>query len=742
MPSVHRSIPSSHSFVKEQSFDSPSASSIRSHSSADPIDTTCCATEGDVEIVFRKDSSPLLLHNKGQKENIIENMSFFARRRQQQRQKRESRQRTQRGGDDARIPLTLTPETESSHSELEDDIPFARFPKATDPWLQNRISQECEPTVRIKPSLPRTQPPSSQPMVVQPRQVAPEVANAWLKMGDVHPNFQPTMEPFEKQDDVPNPQNIFRRKQDCSLAPNPSASRKLEETLYLTSSRSTSPSSDRLGTQHGSQKFAFLPTRARQHNGSFPTAVSSHQATSSSQPSVPVGTRYRSQHHRAGQGSSWDSCLFSDSNRNSEPFEQQVQFHQRTLAEEVRYQTSLFDSPSDHTSTPAEQRQQEYLIPRRLTEKRQDQERNEAFAWRTKRHTMGRKDKDAIKSKWRTAVDPKSGKTYYYHTETRETQWRKPMELASAEEQEAMEQKEQKQRDFFAAMEANILRNLQTGTLPSPQQTQRRLSKEEEKNLAEVEEAAAIDLESSDDEYIEKQKKANAVARPNLVRTISSMDEKILKDIVMRVPSHRNLMANARDSSRSLGMASEESIEELLSKEPTKPTQPAKANSLRLSMKQASVGAVLATLPEDQDASLNSQEDFSFGDESMFDMGLSEEDSAALLKLSNMSIQMSMVGEESVSELDLVDEESSSDEEETGTTSPTVSETPDSTQEEDPLARMDLNPRVGRAKSQRMGPSRLLERPKPARRNTCGTIYVGSTMAAPDIDATIKVRLL
>lgn len=159
-------------------------------------------------------------------------------------------------------------------------------------------------------------------------------------------------------------------------------------------------------------------------------------------------------------------------------------------------------------------------------------------------------------------------------------------------------------------------------------------------------------------------------------------------------------------------------------------------------MKQASVGAVLATLPEDQDASLNSQEDFSFGDESMFDMGLSEEDSAALLKLSNMSIQMSMVGEESVSELDLVDEESSSDEEETGTTSPTVSETPDSTQEEDPLARMDLNPRVGRAKSQRMGPSRLLERPKPARRNTCGTIYVGSTMAAPDIDATIKVRLL
>ena len=32
-----------------------------------------------------------------------------------------------------------------------------------------------------------------------------------------------------------------------------------------------------------------------------------------------------------------------------------------------------------------------------------------------------------------------------------------------------------------------------------------------------------------------------------------------------------------------------------------------------------------------------------------------------------------------------------------------------------------------------------LERPTMMRRNTCGTIYVGSTMSAPDKDATIKV---
>ena len=55
--------------------------------------------------------------------------------------------------------------------------------------------------------------------------------------------------------------------------------------------------------------------------------------------------------------------------------------------------------------------------------------------------------------KWKTAADPKSGRTYYYHVETRETQWRKPTELATPEEREEAERKEKQQRDFFAASE-------------------------------------------------------------------------------------------------------------------------------------------------------------------------------------------------------------------------------------------------------------------------------------------------
>eukprot|EP00549_Striatella_unipunctata_P007798 CAMPEP_0118679236 /NCGR_PEP_ID=MMETSP0800-20121206/3679_1 /TAXON_ID=210618 ORGANISM="Striatella unipunctata, Strain CCMP2910" /NCGR_SAMPLE_ID=MMETSP0800 /ASSEMBLY_ACC=CAM_ASM_000638 /LENGTH=471 /DNA_ID=CAMNT_0006575215 /DNA_START=121 /DNA_END=1536 /DNA_ORIENTATION=+ len=68
---------------------------------------------------------------------------------------------------------------------------------------------------------------------------------------------------------------------------------------------------------------------------------------------------------------------------------------------------------------------------------------------------------------WKSAVDPKSGRTYYYDAITRETQWRKPLELASPQEREATQKKEQKQKDFFAAMEANILKNISDGIVPA-----------------------------------------------------------------------------------------------------------------------------------------------------------------------------------------------------------------------------------------------------------------------------------
>ena len=118
---------------------------------------------------------------------------------------------------------------------------------------------------------------------------------------------------------------------------------------------------------------------------------------------------------------------------------------------------------------------------------------------------------------WKSAEDPRTGRTYYYHEITRETQWRKPTELASDEEKRAMEEKERKQKDFFASMEANILNSLSQGQVPG----------------------------TYNPKEFERRKSSRKVAeRPELVRTISTMDALVLKDLIQRQPSFRNISRN------------------------------------------------------------------------------------------------------------------------------------------------------------------------------------------------------
>jgi len=164
---------------------------------------------------------------------------------------------------------------------------------------------------------------------------------------------------------------------------------------------------------------------------------------------------------------------------------------------------------------------------------------------------------------WRSAVDPNSGKTYYYHTVTRETQWRKPIEMASREEREAVAAKEKRQKEFFAAMESNILNSISQG-FKAP----------EKKNKLDLEfESKAI----SDDPLAPKtatsaakssrklsigdsshggrsnsmrrglggasnhSSRSPARSRPDLIRTISSMDSSVLRELIKRVPSSRQV---------------------------------------------------------------------------------------------------------------------------------------------------------------------------------------------------------
>ena len=131
---------------------------------------------------------------------------------------------------------------------------------------------------------------------------------------------------------------------------------------------------------------------------------------------------------------------------------------------------------------------------------------------------------------WMSAEDPNTGKLYYYHEITRETQWRPPLCLVSDDERFAMEEKEQKEKDFFAAMEANILSSLSRGVIPG---TPKDGASEQRKSLGiGSRKSRKSSLIGSADE------------RPELMRTISAMDETVLIDIIRRQPSFRSVKSS------------------------------------------------------------------------------------------------------------------------------------------------------------------------------------------------------
>lgn len=267
-------------------------------------------------------------------------------------------------------------------------------------------------------------------------------------------------------------------------------------------------------------------------------------------------------------------------------------------------------------------------------------------------------------SEWRSALDPKSGRTYFYNVRTRETQWRKPMELASPEERKEMEEKERKQKDFFAAMEANILSQMAAGVVPGTPKVSPNTT--------------TTDVEMKEPPT---RPKKPMLEKPRMVRTISGMDDQILKELVKRVPSLRNTsssMKMSRDNSLSMEELGKMHDEGHLS------------NISEESMNMSAMEISLADLNYDMDVDGDSPS--------------AREEHHALMQLAKTAEQMAMSSGSSAN------------------ISPV----------EPP------KPNGGKAKL----PSGALKRPSllDSRRNTCGTMYVGSTMSAPDKDATIKVR--
>ena len=117
---------------------------------------------------------------------------------------------------------------------------------------------------------------------------------------------------------------------------------------------------------------------------------------------------------------------------------------------------------------------------------------------------------------WRSAVDAKSGRTYYINKETKEVTWNKPMELASPAEAAEISKKKQEQKEFFRIMEQNI---------------KNKIAKDEYSPAATPEKHFGFDFDTdynmqSVKDRLNSNSTGNSTTR--MVRTISSMDDELL----------------------------------------------------------------------------------------------------------------------------------------------------------------------------------------------------------------------
>jgi len=399
-----------------------------------------------------------------------------------------------------------------------------------------------------------------------------------------------------------------------------------------------------------------------------------------------------------------------------------------------------------------------------------------------------------MSSNWKSAVDPRSGQTYFFHEITRETQWRKPTELATDEEKSAMEQKEQKEKDFFAAMEANILSSLSRGVIPGTpaQDRSAAVGRKEEGSVGKSErERDASGIESR---YSLRKARSRA-GRPNLVRTISTMDESVLTDVILRQPSFRSVKSGLSkneslkledlrqflgdshirdfDSMCSSSEGSQSSILETLEEDADESTCSIALDSIpNLRSNVPKEGNTMIS-NDDRNGSLRNQSRMLEQSISTRD-DLNWEETQALNKLFSLTKEMIDADKERPNNTDdgSTTSDSSIDEEiecptrtlrrvtegDIGRTLPRELELEDSDSKKEKTTSQMIPRKVeaansGKTAADTLRPgakrrNRLLAnsgkkaadilRPGVQRRNTCGTMYIRTTMSAPDKDATIR----
>uniref|UniRef100_A0A7S1BXU3 WW domain-containing protein n=1 Tax=Corethron hystrix TaxID=216773 RepID=A0A7S1BXU3_9STRA len=132
---------------------------------------------------------------------------------------------------------------------------------------------------------------------------------------------------------------------------------------------------------------------------------------------------------------------------------------------------------------------------------------------------------------WEKAVDPQSGRNFYYDPVTGETQWDKPATMAvNPEEKAAAAKREKEMNSFFRSMEANIIKNWNTPPVSADKPESSQLEtvcheRDEEDQLSVSSNPLEIKLPIPSSSS--GSRRARIVAR-----TISSMEDNIFKELV------------------------------------------------------------------------------------------------------------------------------------------------------------------------------------------------------------------
>lgn len=121
---------------------------------------------------------------------------------------------------------------------------------------------------------------------------------------------------------------------------------------------------------------------------------------------------------------------------------------------------------------------------------------------------------------WKSAVDPRSGKTYYYDAITRETTWVKPSELVLPNGRaDSAASKKKALRGFFNEMERNILLSLAKGIIPGTASSKNKIDEEEDRDKV----GELLKKPCAMPSVVSK-----SILKPRMFRTISKMDDTVL----------------------------------------------------------------------------------------------------------------------------------------------------------------------------------------------------------------------